>query len=250
MASSGMACLPTGFAQTVLPGADGAQLATRARQRYKRAFADGGWRLRDYYEYLFQIAGWSSAALSIYAFNAKTMIPLRVAALSACALGLIWGLSRGNYPNVVANAALLPLNLARLAQMRRLIVDSKAASERPSGYEWLKPFMHPVEFAAGQTMFGKGDVGSEAFLVGSGEVSIPEHGAKVGPGALLGEIGLLTSGNRRTASAICLSDVRAWRVSFGELEQLCLQNPEFCLHMARIIVRRYEANLVAGSSAA
>jgi CRP/FNR family cyclic AMP-dependent transcriptional regulator len=187
------------------------------------------------WDYFFEAAGWASAAFAVYAFHAKTMIPLRVAAVSACVLGLVWSLSRGNYPNVVANSILLPLNLLRLTEMRKLIVDAKASSERPKGYEWLKPFMHPVEFAAGQAMFRKGDIGAEAFLVGSG--------------ALIGEIGLLTNGNRRTASAVCTSDVRAWKVGFDELEQLCLQNPEFCLHMARIIVRRYEANLLVEPAA-
>jgi CRP/FNR family cyclic AMP-dependent transcriptional regulator len=201
------------------------------------------------WDYFFEAAGWASAAFAVYAFHAKTMIPLRVAAVSACVLGLVWSLSRGNYPNVVANSILLPLNLLRLTEMRKLIVDAKASSERPKGYEWLKPFMHPVEFAAGQAMFRKGDIGAEAFLVGSGEIAIPEHNATVGPGALIGEIGLLTNGNRRTASAVCTSDVRAWKVGFDELEQLCLQNPEFCLHMARIIVRRYEANLLVEPAA-
>ena len=159
--------------------------------------------MNDYWNAVFLTAGWASAAAGVYAFNAKTMIPLRVAATLACALGLIWGLSKGNYPNVVANAVLLPLNLKRLIEMRRLIVDSKAAVGRPSGFEWLKPFMHPAQFTAGQTLFQKGDVGAEAYLIGAGEIAIPEHDASVGPGALLGEIGLLTAGNRRTASAIC-----------------------------------------------
>ena len=203
--------------------------------------------MNDYWNYVFLAAGWASAAAGVYAFNAKTMIPLRVAATLACALGFVWGLSKGNYPNVVANAVLLPLNLKRLVEMRRLIVDSGAASVRPSGFEWLKPFMHPVRFSAGQTLFRKGDVGEEAYLIGEGEIAIPEHAASVGPGAMLGEIGLLTAGNRRTASAVCATDVRAWKVSYRELEQLCLQNPEFSLHLARVIVQRYEANLVKES---
>ncbi len=62
-------------------------------------------------------------------------------------------------------------------------------------------------------------------------------------GGLLGEIGLLTVGHIRTATAICQTDVRAWRISFAEMEQLCLQDSKFCLHLARIIVQRYQANL-------
>jgi len=81
-------------------------------------------------------------------------------------------------------------------------------------------------------------------------VGIPEHDAAVGAGGLLGEIGLLTEGHVRTASAICRTDVRAWKISFAELEQLCLQDPQFCLHLARVIVQRYQANLQIGAAVA
>ena len=103
--------------------------------------------------------------------------------------------------------------------------------------------MNQVDFRAGETIFSKGDVGDHAYLIGSGAVRVPEHDAQAMEGALLGEMGLLTRDNRRTASAIAASQVRAWRISYKDLEQLCLQNPAFCLHMARIIVQRYEANL-------
>jgi CRP-like cAMP-binding protein len=142
---------------------------------------------------------------------------------------------------------MLALNVWRLLEMRRLIRDSGTAAQvdpsRPDGYDWLKPFMHRVELPAGHVLFRKGEVGAEAFLIGSGEVHIPEYDALVRPGDLLGEIGLLSSGNLRTASAICRTPVRAWRVSYLELKELCLQNPQFCLHLATVIVRRYEHNL-------
>ena len=196
----------------------------------------------DYGELLEYLAG----AFGIYAFRAKTMIPLRVAATAACACGLAGGIAHVAGPTILVNAVMLPLNLWLLIEMRHLIRDSAAAAEsasRPSGYDWLKPFMQRVEFPAGHVLFRKGDVGAEAFLVGSGEVHIPEHDAVVRSGDLLGEIGLLTTGNRRTATAVCRTSVRAWRISYDDMKQLCMQNPEFSLHLAEVIVRRYEANL-------
>ena len=85
--------------------------------------------------------------------------------------------------------------------------------------------MHRIELPAGHVLFRKGEVGAEAFLIGSGEVHIPEYDALVRPGDLLGEIGLLATGNLRTATAVCRTPVRAWRVSYQELKELCLQNP-------------------------
>ncbi len=72
---------------------------------------------------------------------------------------------------------------------------------------------------------------------------IPEYDATVRSGDLLGEIGLLATDNRRSATAVCRTPVRAWRVSYYELRELCLQDPQFCLHLATVIVRRFEHNL-------
>lgn len=193
--------------------------------------------------WLVDSVGWCAAATAIYSSRARTMIPLRIAAIAGCCFALVFAVLRDTTPTIFANAVLLPLNIVRLAQMRRLIADAKAAAGAPAAYDWLRPFMRKVEFAEGAVIFRKGDIGAGAYLIGSGEVFVSEHGAIAGKGALLGEIGLLTRENRRTASAVARTDVRAWSVSYADLEQLCLQNPAFCLHMARVIVHRYEANL-------
>ena len=193
--------------------------------------------------YLTEATGWIACVLEVYAFQEKTMIPLRVAAVFACLFGFAYGYLTHAYPSMAVSIALLPLNLWRLKELRRLIANSGASAIRQTGYDWLRPFMHRADFPAGHVLFRKGEVGEEAFLVGAGEVHIPEHGATVGAGGLLGEIGLLTEGHVRTASAICRTDVRAWKISFAEMEQLCLQDPKFCLHIARVIVQRYQANL-------
>ena len=192
------------------------------------------------------ILGYLAGGFGIYAFRAKTMIPLRIAATCGCAFGLAYGALRGAQPTVIVNAVMLALNFWRLTEMRRLIRDSGAAAidpSRPEGYDWLKPFMHRVELPAGHVLFRKGEVGAEAFLIGDGEVHIPEYDAVVRPGDLLGEIGLLATDNQRSATAVCRTPVRAWRVSYQELKELCLQNPQFCLHLATVIVRRFEHNL-------
>jgi CRP-like cAMP-binding protein len=195
------------------------------------------------YFYLTETTGWIATILEVYAFQEKTMIPLRVAAVFACVFGFVYGYLSHAYPSMALALVLLPVNLWRLKELRRLIADSGAAVDRPSHYEWLRPFMHRADFPAGHVLFHKGDVGEAAFLIGAGEVYIPEHDATVGAGGLLGEIGLLSKGHVRTATAICRTDVRAWKISFDELEQLCLQDSKFCLHMARVIVQRYQANL-------
>jgi CRP/FNR family transcriptional regulator, cyclic AMP receptor protein len=189
----------------------------------------------------------AAGGCGIYAFRAKTIIPLRIAAIFGCAFYLADGVVTAAAPTIIVNAIMLALNLWRLVEMRHLIRDSDAAAQvdpsRPEGFEWLEPFMHRVNLPAGHVLFRKGEVGAEAFVIGSGEVHIPEYDALVRPGDLLGEIGLLATDNLRSATAVCRTPVRAWRVSYYELKELCLQNPQFCLHLATVIVRRYEHNL-------
>ncbi len=100
-----------------------------------------------------EILGYAAGGFGVYAFRARTMIPLRVAATCGCALGLAYGAVRGAQPTIIVNALMLALNLWRLVEMRRLVRDSGAAAQvdpsRPEGYDWLKPFMHRIELPAG-----------------------------------------------------------------------------------------------------
>ena len=53
---------------------------------------------------------------------------------------------------------------------------------------------------------------------------------------------VFTEPGRRTASAVCVSDVRLLVITYEQFEQLYFQNLEFCLYLVRLIVRRFEIN--------
>ncbi|MGE3244978.1 MAG: Crp/Fnr family transcriptional regulator [Beijerinckiaceae bacterium] len=194
------------------------------------------------------ICGWAAAAASFYAFHSKTMIPLRVAIIAANALSIVWGLHTMNLPNLVLNIGLLPLNILRLREMRKLVDDVKAANREPIDYEWLKPYMREVVFPAGATIFSKDDAADSAYVIGEGQVALPELGVILGPGSLMGEMGLFTAGNKRMSGARCMSEVRTWRITYAEFEQLYFQNPQFGFHIVRLMVRRMENNLARFSA--
>jgi CRP/FNR family transcriptional regulator, cyclic AMP receptor protein len=109
----------------------------------------------------------------------------------------------------------LPLNAVRLREMRRLIKSVREASAHDWKIEWLKPFMHPrtrSRQAAG--VFSKGDEAKEAFVLVEGRILIPESSAAIEPGAIFGEMALFTTAGRRTASAVCASDVRLLVITY------------------------------------
>jgi CRP-like cAMP-binding protein len=53
---------------------------------------------------------------------------------------------------------------------------------------------------------------------------------------------VFTDAGRRTASAVCVSNVRLLVITYEQFEQLYFQNPEFGLYLVRLIVRRFEIN--------
>ena len=53
---------------------------------------------------------------------------------------------------------------------------------------------------------------------------------------------VFTEAGRRTASAVCVSDVRLLVITYEQFEQFYFQNPEFGLYLVRLIVRRFEIN--------
>jgi hypothetical protein len=77
---------------------------------------------------LIVIAGWVSAVLVFSSFFMKTMVPLRMVAICSnvafityALLGLKYGVFGRVYPIFVLHAALLPLNVIRLRQLKGLL---------------------------------------------------------------------------------------------------------------------------------
>jgi CRP-like cAMP-binding protein len=53
---------------------------------------------------------------------------------------------------------------------------------------------------------------------------------------------VFTEPGRRTASAVCVSDVRLLVITYEQFEQFYYQNPESGLYLVRLMVRRFEIN--------
>ena len=189
-----------------------------------------------------ELVGIAAAAASLYAANSRTIIPLRVAAIVANALAMIYSFQHGTYPTFVLNAVLLPLNAWRLHGMLKLIRDIGAAAKSDLNAEWLLPYMRPTTFKAGDVMMKRGDYAHGAFYLASGEVELVEIGKTVGAGTLLGEIGLFAPDGLRTATARCKTDVQAARIDYDQFKQLYFQNPEFGFRLLQLIVGRLQGS--------
>ena len=192
--------------------------------------------------YYAEILGVAAAAASLYAAHAKTIIPLRAAAVIANLLAMGYSLSHGTYPTFVLNALLLPLNAWRLHQMIDLVRGIDAAIASDMNVDWLLKYMRPKRYRAGDVMIERGDYATEAFYIVAGEVEVVEINESRGPGALLGEIGLFTPTGRRTMTVRCKTDVEAATIGYDQIKELYFQNPQFGFRLLHLIVARMQTH--------
>ena len=186
--------------------------------------------------------GFAGALVSIYAYLSKTMIRLRLAAIIGNALFLTYAAHKGILPNALLNCVLMVLNMTRLFGMFRQIDAMKEATRTKFNIDWLRPYMSVRDVAAGSALFAKGDVAEEAYCVEEGEVLLPELAKHIGPGELFGEMGMISTGNRRSTSAVAATPLKLLVIDYREFKQLVLQNPEFGFYLMRLVMQRMEAN--------
>jgi CRP/FNR family transcriptional regulator, cyclic AMP receptor protein len=190
--------------------------------------------------YLVEAIGAAAALASLYAAYAETMVPLRAASIAANALAIVYGLWLGSYAIALVAVLLLTFNIVRLRQIRRLVRDIEQAIKGDLDAAWLLPFTRPQRFKAGQVMMARGDYATAAFYLVAGEVEVVELGETLGPGTLLGEIGLFAPDGRRTLTARCKTDVETARLDYDRFKELYFENPRFGFRLLHLVVARLQ----------
>jgi CRP/FNR family cyclic AMP-dependent transcriptional regulator len=192
--------------------------------------------------YLPEVIGVAAAAASLYAAYSRTIISLRVAAIVANALAMMYSYSHGTYPTFALNAILLPLNSWRLHLMVKLVRDIETATNSDMNVDWLLPYTRPKHFKAGDIIMERGAYATEAFYIVSGEVELVELGEAFGKGTLLGEIGLFAPDGKRTMKVRCKTDVHAAIIDYDRFKELYFQNPQFGFRLLHLIVARLQTS--------
>jgi CRP-like cAMP-binding protein len=192
-----------------------------------------------------EIIGYAGSALMFSTFYMKTMMPLRITAIAANVVMITYTGLAGVYPVLVLQTALLPLNLLRLVQMRKLMAGVRRAARGDFRADALIPFMHRVEAEEGEVLFAIGDQSEAMYLLESGEVRLVEFDVTIKPGAVVGEIGLLSPFQTRTATARCSRASVLHRIDQDDVVRLYYQDPEFAFYLIKLVVRRLLHNVEA-----
>ena len=187
--------------------------------------------------------GYIAAACTLATFSMKRMIPLRIAGIASNCFFLAFGYFGAVYPSLVLNAILLPLNSLRLYQMLQLIKNVKEASASDLSMEWLKPFMSGRRYRAGDTLFRKGDLAGEMLYTVTGQYRLSEIGTVIGPGNVIGELGIVSPQNQRTQTVESIEDGEVLAISYDQVRQLYFQNPKFGFYLLRLIGERFSRDI-------
>jgi CRP-like cAMP-binding protein len=177
------------------------------------------------------------------------MTTLRWLALAANACFMLYGWMESVALSLVFNAILVPVNARRLWEIRRLSAEIARATRDSPVSQWLLPHMTRRGFRAGDVLFRKGDRADEIFYIASGRVRIEEAGRIVGPGELVGEIGLFSPENRRTQSVVCDTDGELYRMTGEMIYRLYYQNPRLGFYFMRLIAQRLLRDAEAAGTA-
>jgi CRP/FNR family cyclic AMP-dependent transcriptional regulator len=190
--------------------------------------------------YVVELIGVAAAAASLYSAHAKTMVPLRVAAIVGNILAMAYSFMVGTYPTFMLNAALFALHGWRLRAMLNLIRDIDVAARSDMNVDWLLPYTRPKHFKADDIMMERGEYATAAFYIVSGEVEIVEIKETFGKGTLLGEIGLFTPDGRRIMTVRCKTDVQTAIIDYDQFKELYFQNPQFGFRLLHLVVERLQ----------
>ncbi|RED29689.1 hypothetical protein BJ123_11848 [Rhodopseudomonas thermotolerans] len=173
----------------------------------------------------------------------RTMIPLRVFGILTNALLIAVSIPTHNYATLALHAVLLPLNAWRLHQMLQLVRDVRKSVSSDLSMDWLKPFMTKRKCVAGEELFYKDERAEEMFYIVSGRFRLVESGIELPVGAIVGELGMLSPTHTRTQTLECVESGMVLSVSYRQVEELYVQNPEFGFYFLRLASARLFENI-------
>lgn len=189
------------------------------------------------------VLGVVAATLSLISFMQKSMLPLRGFAIASNVFFIAYGYFDSLWPALILHTCLLPLNTKRLMDIRKLTAEIKKATELSPASQWLLPHMNRRTFKAGEVLFHKGDTADSMFYIASGELRMDGADQRLGPGELIGEIGLFSPDRKRTQTITCHTDGELYSMTDDMMYRLYYQNPKLGFYFMRLIVGRLQRDI-------
>lgn len=110
----------------------------------------------------------------------------------------------------------------------------------------LAGWLEEVAFAPGDTLIREGEHERDLYVILEGVAGVERAGVNVGavgPGAHVGELGLLTA-HARAASVVAMIPLRAARLTGARFDALCAEAPDLGILLARALIEGVSAQLL------
>jgi CRP/FNR family cyclic AMP-dependent transcriptional regulator len=184
------------------------------------------------------VLGLLGVGFCLASFAVKNMLSLRALALVGNVFFIAYGYVESLLPSLVLNAVLLPMNVLRMWEITRLSKEIARSTRDSPVSQWLLPHMRRRAFKAGEVLFRKGDTADILLYVARGEMKLAEIGRKLGPGELIGEIGLFSPEKTRSQTLVCETDGELYEMTDEMIFQLYYQNPKLGFYLMRLLAER------------
>jgi len=189
--------------------------------------------------------GYLASALVLCTFLTKTMMPLRMIALGSNVAFITYGALLHLYPVLVLHIILFPVNAWRLREIFQLVKSVEDTADDSKVFNALVPFAKRVTVPRGEVLIRKGDPSDALYLVLDGKLWVEEAEAEIGPGSIVGEMGVLSRTHRRTATVDARTDCELGRVSAADFQRVYFADPTLGLALIRLIIDRLTREIEA-----
>jgi hypothetical protein len=189
------------------------------------------------------VTGYIAALFVFITFWMKTMVPLLALGIGSNIFFIAYGYLAAAYPPLVLHVLLLPLNVMRLREMLQLTRRVEQAASGDLNMTWIKPFTSTRQMSVGEILFRKGDTADRLFVVVSGHCQLIESGIDIKPGAVVGELALISPDKTRTQTLECMVRGELLEITSGQIKQLYFQNPAFGFYFLELTSRRLFDNI-------
>jgi len=142
------------------------------------------------------------------------------------------------YPVLILHIVLLPVNAWRLREIFQLVKSVQETADDSKVFNALVPFAKRITVARGEVVIRKSDPSDALYLVLEGKLWVEEAEAEIGPGSIVGEMGVLSRTNRRTATVDARTDCVLGRVSTEDFQRVYFADPSLGLSLIRLIIDR------------
>lgn len=187
--------------------------------------------------------GYAAAFLVLLTFSMKTMVQLRIVGILSNVFFIAYAYLMGAHPILILHTILLPLNIFRLWQIMMLVRKVEDATRGHPDMEWLKPITQRRSYAKGDILFHKGDAADRMMFVVSGAFLVKEINVSIGPGNVIGELGLLKPEQTRTQTIECTEASDVLEITYDQVKQLYFQSPKFGFYFLQLASRRLFENI-------